>query len=138
MGLILDTCLLIANERGKFDLAAFLFSHGDELVAISSITLSELLHGVHRAANSKIKGERSRFIASIREDYRIIPFGESQAEQHARIWAELERSGLMTGAHDLLIAATALSVGYSLVTFNKNDFHRIPDLIVIEPLPPTG
>ena len=135
MGLILDTCLLIDHERGKFDLTAFLSSHGEELVAISSITFSELLHGLHRARNTEIKAERSRFISSIREDYTIIPFGESQAEQHARIWAELERAGLMTGAHDLLIAATALSVGYSLVTFNKSDFDRIPGLIVIEPLP---
>ncbi len=50
MGLILDSSLLIADERGKFDLAGFLATL-DEPVSITAITASELLHGCHRAAN---------------------------------------------------------------------------------------
>ena len=39
----------------------------------------------------------------------------------------------MIGANDLLIAATALHYDYDIVTFNKREFSRIPNLTVITP-----
>jgi predicted nucleic acid-binding protein len=38
----------------------------------------------------------------------------------------------MVGAHDLWIAATALSHGMGLATGNAADFERIPGLTVIQ------
>jgi tRNA(fMet)-specific endonuclease VapC len=50
MGLIIDTSLLIAAERGGFDMEAFLEAETPmEAVFITSLTVSELLHGVYRA-----------------------------------------------------------------------------------------
>ena len=131
MGLILDTSLLVAHERRKFDLPAFLLTHGEELVAIAAITYSEVLHGWHRATDPKIKTERGQYVAGVRRDYTIIPFAEAQAEHHARVWAELETRGLLIGAHDLQIAATALSLGYGVATLNEKEFARVPGLLVV-------
>ncbi len=131
MGLILDTSLLVAHERGKFDLFAFLQPRGDEPVAIAAITLSELLHGWHRAKNAKMQAERGIFIANVQRDYPIISFAEAQAEHHARIWAELEMAGKVIGAHDFLIAATALSLGYAVATLNEKEFARVPGLRLV-------
>lgn len=47
MGAVIDSSVLIAAERGKLDLLRVLADHGDEPIAISAITASELLHGVH-------------------------------------------------------------------------------------------
>jgi hypothetical protein len=49
MGLILDSSLLIADERGKFDMAGFLRQFSALQPLITSIIASELLHGVERA-----------------------------------------------------------------------------------------
>jgi predicted nucleic acid-binding protein len=55
------------------------------------------------------------------------------AEMHARIWAELAASGQRIGAHDFMIAATALVYQYTLLTDNVREFSRIPGLEVRQP-----
>ena len=50
MGTLIDSSVLIAAERRKLDLDDALGTHTEEPVGIASITASELLHGVHRAA----------------------------------------------------------------------------------------
>lgn len=125
---MLDTSLLVAHERRKFDLPAFLLSHADEPMTIAAITYSELLHGWHRATEPRIKAERALYVAGVRRNYTIIPFTEAQAEHHARVWAELESRGVLIGAHDLQIAATALSLDYAVATLNEKEFIRVPGL----------
>lgn len=57
MGIVIDSSVLIAAEREELDLAAALGRQADETVAIAAMTASELLHGVHRAAEA---GQRPR------------------------------------------------------------------------------
>ncbi len=38
----------------------------------------------------------------------------------------------MIGSHDRLIAATALSLGYTLGTLNCDEFSRVPGLVLVE------
>jgi hypothetical protein len=52
MGLIFDTSLLIADERGKFDMPGFLQQFPTAQPMITAITASELLHGVERAQDA--------------------------------------------------------------------------------------
>jgi len=47
VGLILDSSLLIADEREQFNLASWLRSRASEPVAVRAITLSELWFGIH-------------------------------------------------------------------------------------------
>jgi predicted nucleic acid-binding protein len=53
------------------------------------------------------------------------------ARAHAEVWAELESEGNLIGAHDLWIAATALSHGMDVATANPRDFERVPGLNVV-------
>ena len=61
----------------------------------------------------------------------IVPFGLTEARHHARIWAQLESRGERIGAHDLLVAATALSLRYDLATLNQSEFRRVPGLTLV-------
>ena len=60
MGLILDTSILIADERGKFDMPAFLRQFPTQQPLISAITASELLHGVERAQDASRRTRRQQ------------------------------------------------------------------------------
>jgi tRNA(fMet)-specific endonuclease VapC len=97
MGIILDSSLLIAAERERFDLPAFHTAHGEETFQIAAITASELLHGVERAADAKTRGRRLRFVESVLSDYAVAPFGLREAREHNRIWAVLEGHGDLIG-----------------------------------------
>jgi len=63
----------------------------------------------------------------------ILPYTETTALEHARIWAELESSGKMIGYYDLIVAATALEFGSSVATFNAGHFSQVRGLKVIKP-----
>ncbi|MEP6664019.1 MAG: PIN domain-containing protein [Verrucomicrobiota bacterium] len=132
MGLILDTSVLIAAERQKFNVADFLLSQPVMPVRLAAITYSELLHGLARATNSGIKSRRKQFIEAIVSHTGIIGFDRKEAEHHARIWADLESRGQIIGSHDLQIAATALSLDYTLATLNVKEFKRVPGLKLAE------
>ncbi|MES2571892.1 MAG: PIN domain-containing protein [Verrucomicrobiota bacterium] len=131
MGLILDSSLLIADEKGKFDLAGFLATRG-EPVAIAAITASELLHGCHRAADARRRKKRTEYVEWVLSEFEAVPFALEEARHHARIWSDLAREGKLIGSNDLLIAATALSLGYAIATLNFDEFVRVPDLVMIE------
>lgn len=128
MGLILDTSILIADERRRFDLPGFLRHLGATPTWISIITASELLHGVERASDASRKAARQQHVEQILATFRILPFDLPQARAHARLWAELESLGQMIGAHDLLIAATAVAHDFDLATLNRQEFERVRGL----------
>jgi hypothetical protein len=65
------------------------------------ITASELLHGVHRAQDSKSRTRRSALVEAILERFPILQADLSTAWIHSRIWAELVSVGLIIGPHDL-------------------------------------
>ena len=128
MGVILDTSVLIGAERDLFDMPAFLASLGDAPVSIAAISASELLHGVERAKRPAARAARGRFVEGILTNIPVIPFGLDEARMHARIWAGLAARGTAVSAHDLLIAATALSVGSAVATLDRRHFGRIKGL----------
>ena len=64
---------------------------------------------------------------------RAVEITEQIARVHADLWAGLATKGQLIGAHDLWIAATAVSHGMSLATGNVNEFERIPGLRLITP-----
>lgn len=131
MGLILDSSLLIANEKEKFDLTAFLATR-DEPVAVAAITASELLHGCHRAATARQKEKRTQYVEWVLSEFEAVPFALEEARHHARIWSELARRGKMIGGNDLLIAATAISLGFTLATLNLDEFAQVSGLTLVE------
>lgn len=128
MGLIFDTTEIIHLERNAGHIRELIAGAGDEPFGISIISVSELLHGVERAPTEAIRVRRQAFVEGILEYIPVLPFDMPAARVHARIWATLAKRGEMIGAHDLIIAATAVSLDYEVVTSNSKDFTKIEGL----------
>jgi tRNA(fMet)-specific endonuclease VapC len=138
MGTVLDTTVFIELERAMRGLAA---RHAmpevvqrlesqlgeSEEVGIAAITASELLHGVHRATDEH-RGRRAAFVEAVLAAFPTLSFDLLVARAHARLWADLASSGADVGAHDRLVAATALSAGWRVGTANIRHFDRISGL----------
>jgi tRNA(fMet)-specific endonuclease VapC len=129
VAVLIDTDMLVDLERGIAN-AGVESAIGDEDRAISVITVSELLHGVHRASGAQ-RSRRSAFVEHVLAGMRAIEITEPIARVHADIWAQLAATGRLIGAHDLWIAATALAHGMGLATGNASEFRRVPGLQVI-------
>jgi tRNA(fMet)-specific endonuclease VapC len=102
---------------------------GDDEVAIAAITASELLHGVHRAT-SEYRTRREAFAEAVLEAFPALAFDLLVARVHARLWAGLASSGTDVGAHDRIVAATAIWAGWRVGSTNQRHFNRIPGLEV--------
>lgn len=132
MGALIDSSVVIAAERGDLDLDSVLREYGDVDFALAAVTASELLHGVHRADSRERRSRREAFVETLLSRLPVIAFDLIAARTHARLWAELAARGLAIGAHDLLIAATAISRGLDVVTRDERSFPGIPALRVIQ------
>lgn len=128
MGVIFDTSVLIGLERASSRLDDFIAGREAEAFGISAITVSELLHGVYRADSTKRRVVREAFVEKIIEVFPVFPFDLNAARIYAAIWASLAKRGKVVGAHDLIIAATCISSGFSLATLDIQDYGLIEGL----------
>jgi predicted nucleic acid-binding protein len=131
LAVLIDTGLLIEWERQE-SAAALEALIGAEERAISVVTVSELLHGVHRASGAR-RAQRRAFVEHVLAGFEPLPITKTVARVHSEAWAELSRRGRAIGAHDLWIAATALTHGYGVATRDRDDFKRIRGLRVLSP-----
>jgi tRNA(fMet)-specific endonuclease VapC len=128
MAQLIDASVFITLERRgqhTLDLPAIA---PDERIGIAAITASELLVGIHRADSPERRLQREAFVEAVLEIVPILPFDLRVARVHAQLWAQLTGMGQLIGDHDLLVAATALAHGYSVLTDNLREFHRVPGL----------
>lgn len=128
MGVILDSSEIIALERNRKMVETLVSGREDEPFGISVVTVAELLHGVERADSEIQRIRRQAFVEKVIELFPIYPFDISVARIYARIWASLIQRGFTVGAHDLIIAATAISLDYTVITANRRDFEKIAGL----------
>ena len=128
MGVILDTSVLIEAERRESEIQQFAERREEEVFGLSVISVAELLHGVHRADSIKRRLKRSAYVEKVIELFPIYNFEISIARIYAELWSDMSKRGIQIGAHDLIIGSTALSLGFSVVTFNKRHFERIEGL----------
>jgi predicted nucleic acid-binding protein len=131
MGTLLDSSVLIAGKRGQFDLETFMAAHAEDDFAISAVTASELLHGVHRAKTPAQRSRREAFVEGLLAHVPVIPFDLVVARIHARLAAELAVNRVFVGPHDLMIAATAMAQGYDVAARDKRSFPNIPGLSLL-------
>lgn len=122
---MLDTNLCIRVLRDRPGAIRERFNlHADEL-CISTIVLTELLHGAARSARPEHnRSEVERFAARLE----VLPFDVTAADHAAEIRCSLERRGLIIGGYDLLIAGHARSRGLVVVTGNLGEFTRVEGL----------
>lgn len=78
-----------------------------------------------------MRTRRKAFVEHLISSIEPLPVTTSVARAHAEIWAELEQRGEVIGAHDMWIAATAVSHGMEVATVNATEFERVPGLAVV-------
>ncbi len=128
MAQLLDISVFIAIEKGQTtvdDVAALL---PDDDTALSALTASELLAGVYQAEPGRRRDQRAVFVERALAAFPILDFDLPAARVHAHIASELRRAGQTMGAHDLIIAATALSTGRTVITTDRAGFEGLPEV----------
>lgn len=136
MGIILDSSIVISAERRRETIAQLfrniVTATGDQEVGLSSVGLTELIHGIYRANTPERRKTRELFINELISFVNVYPFTRETALVAGKIDGEQQAKGIVIPFPDLLIGATALSLGYSVVTVNPRDFSRIPSLSVTQ------
>lgn len=133
MAQLIDSSVFITLERRDLTIDDLTSIGAEEPFAMSSVSASELLVGVHLAASSRRKARRQAFVEHILRNIPVLPFDLAAARTRARVWARLTVDGTPISRDDLMIAATALTYGYGVLTDNVRDFVRVPGLVVRQP-----
>ena len=124
---LLDTNIVIYVIKRRPLEVLEIFNRHQGRMAISSITLSELVHGAEKSSDV------SRNMAVV-EDFvsrlAVLAYDDKAAWQYGNIRATLEKIGQPIGVNDLHIAAHARSNGFTLVTNNLREFERVPGLLL--------
>ncbi len=124
---LLDTNIVIyVVKRRPLEVLEVFNRHAGHM-AISSITLAELIHG---AEKSQKIAENLRVVEDFASRLEVLPYTPKAAGHYGSIRAALEKVGQPIGVNDLHIAAHARSEGLTLVTNNLAEFNKVPALQV--------
>jgi tRNA(fMet)-specific endonuclease VapC len=136
MGLILDSSILVAAERGGDSVRAILkrvqATQGETESGLSVVTIVELTHGIYRAKSDTDRERRRTFTEELCRDITVHPVTLEIAQLAGRVEGEQAARGVSIAFEDLLIGTTALHLGYSVATLNVRHFRLIPGLSVIQ------
>lgn len=124
---LLDTNIVIYVLKRRPIEVRDTFNANASRMAISSITLAELLHGAEKSTRVS---ENLLAVEDFCSRLQVLPYGPKAAQHYGAIRAALERSGRPIGVNDLHIAAHARSEGLVLVTNNVSEFARVPAIEV--------
>jgi len=123
---LLDTNLYIDVIKRRPESLLDRFNENASHLAISAITLAELLHGAE-------KSSQPQRTLSVVEDFcsrlDVLDYGAKAAQHYGQIRSALERRGTPIGVNDLHIAAHARSEGLTLVSNNLREFERVEGLL---------
>ena len=122
---LIDTSIFVYSLRGDRKVAEQLSRRLAEPRALSVITYGELLWWAMKSARSIENVAKVRRIAEL---YPVIDVSVPIIETFAVLRARLEQEGRRLDDFDLVIAATALHMGYALVTDNIQHFERVEEL----------
>ena len=135
MGLVLDSSVLVAGDRRGESLSQLIerirAAHGDAQSALSTISIIELTHGVYRARTEADRARRTAFTEELVRDMIVHPVSVSIAQLAGRIEGEQAAKGVSIAVEDLIIGATALHLGFDVLTLNVKHFRQIPGLNVV-------
>lgn len=124
---LLDTNILshlIRNPQGA--VALRIGQVGEAAVCTSIIVAAELRYGAAKRGSTRLS-QQVEFVLSVLE---VLPFEHPAENMYALARTRLETKGQPIGGNDLLIAAQALTLGYTVVTDNEREFQRVEGLSV--------
>jgi len=125
--LILDTTILVQAERKSAALDELI--DDDDDVAIAAVTAAELLVGAE-LADRRRRRQREQFVNELLTTIPVEDYDLDVAHAHAGLLAHTRRSGRPRGAHDLIIAATAVASDRIVVTADTAGFDDLPGVSV--------
>ncbi len=135
MGVILDSSILIASERRRDSVWEVLerveVKCGKTTAALSAVTAVELTHGIYRARADADRTRRESFVEELFHAVVVHPLTLEVARLAGRIHGEQMGQGFSIDFADLIIGATALYLGFDVVTLNVRHFQMTPSLNVI-------
>lgn len=99
-------------------------------VAIAGVTAAELLAGVE-LSDAGHRDARSAHVEETLSRLQVEDYDLEVARAHASLIAHVRRTGRPRGAHDLMIAATALARGRTVVTLDRAGFEGLPGVTVL-------
>jgi tRNA(fMet)-specific endonuclease VapC len=125
---LLDTHLVIYVIKNKPMSALTLFNQHAGQMAMSAITLAELLNCAEKSnAPERSLGVVEDFCARLE----VRPYGSKAAQHYGSIRSALEKRGETIGVNDLHVAAHARSEGLTLVSNNVREFERVEALQLV-------
>ena len=113
-------------------LEQFKTHYGETEIGLSVVTIVELTHGVQRAGTEERRQRRQAFVDELIRDVPVHPVTIETARLAGRIEGDQAAQGVTIAFEDLLIAATALQLGFGVVTGNVRHFEVVPGLKVIK------
>jgi tRNA(fMet)-specific endonuclease VapC len=125
MRYLLDTNIvsdLVRNPQGR--VAQHIRKIGEAQVCTSIVVAAELRYGAAKKQSSRLTAQLQAVLGALE----VLPFEAPADTTYGALRARLERAGRPIGANDLLIAAQALALGYTIVTDNEREFAQIKDL----------
>jgi len=125
--LLLDTTFLVDAERH----AAVLDDVIDDDVAIAAVTVAELTAGV-QLANARQRPCRQSYVDEIIAPIPVLPYDDIVSRHHASLLVAVRRAGRPRGAHDLMIAATAVASGRIVVSADRRAFDGLPGVSSVD------
>jgi len=133
LAFLVDTSVFIGIERRGLQPEDLDRIAPPQEASLASITASELIVGVYRTTPENRRNRRAAFVERVLDVIPVLPLDLQVARAHARMTADLMATGTAIGAHDLIIAATALVNGHDVLTDNPRHFGRVLGLVVLVP-----
>jgi predicted nucleic acid-binding protein len=132
MAYLVDSTLVIDHLANVPDAAQLIDQLAQDGIVMSIVTYMEAFQGVVRSEQPKEAAKKFHAFADL---VLILPFSRAVAERCARLRETLrsQNKRVKSRALDLIIAATALEYGLTLVTKNTEDFTDIPGLTLYQP-----
>jgi tRNA(fMet)-specific endonuclease VapC len=126
MRYLLDTNVvsdLIRNPQGR--IAEHIREVGEAQICTSVIVAAELRYGATKKGSPRLATQLEAVLGALD----VLPFEVPADTAYGLIRTRLERIGRPIGGNDLLIAAQAVALGYTIVTDNEGEFARIDGLL---------
>jgi tRNA(fMet)-specific endonuclease VapC len=126
MRYLLDTNIvsdLVRNPQGQA--AGHIRRAGEAQVCTSIIVAAELRYGAAKKGSARLARQLEAVLAALD----VLPFAAPADRAYGEIRSRLEQTGRPIGGNDLLIAAQAMALGYTIVTDNEAEFTRMDGLL---------
>ena len=120
-----DTTFLVSAERSGN------LPNPDENIATAAISVAEMYVGVEMTTDKNLKNDRRVRVESVLAQVPVVDYTKRVAKVHAELLAHARRTGLPSGPHDLIIAATAKATDRTVITNDNDGFADLPGVSVV-------